>query len=161
MGTNVKHQTIAASSAGTDLSSTSMVWIGAFPVATVLLYAIQPSAQVSIAMAVTTSVLMMVFAAAACDPSQTAKRLYNMAVLSPVLAALFIWIAVYAGRVLGGDSLVLTALVASISLAGLYLLDALVSGAGLFAASRGRAAPGAAIATLIHGKYAGLFGRIS
>ena len=142
-------------------SSGSLFWLGAFPIAASLLFVFQPSLHASVAMAVTASVLMMVFAAAACDPKQTSVRLGNIAFLSPVFAALMIWVAVYVGRAIGGDSLVAASMAAFAALAGLYLVEALVSGFGLFAVSRGRSAPGAAVIALIHGKYAGLFGRIS
>ena len=144
-----------------NLSSDSLFWLGAFPVAASVLIVFQPSLHASVAMMVTASVLMTVFAAVACDPKQTSVRLGNIAFLSPVLAALMIWIAVYAGRAIGGDSLIAASAVAFATLATLYATDAFVSGFGLLAVSRGRSAPGTAVIALIHGKYAGLFGRIS
>lgn len=161
MNSTANHQSRSAVAAMDTLTSGSIFWLAAFPVAASLLFVFQPSLQASLAMTVTASVLMMVFAAAACDPKQTSLRLGNIAFLSPVLAALMIWVAVYAGRAIGGDSLIAASAVAFVMLAALYAIDAFVSGVGLLAISRGRAAPGAAVIALIHGKYAGLFGRIS
>jgi hypothetical protein len=161
MNSTVKHQSRAPVAAMDTVSSDSLFWLGAFPVVTSLLFVFQPSLHASLAMAVTASVLMMVFAAAACDPKQTLVRLGNISFLSPVLAALMIWVAVYVGRAIGGDSLIAASAAAFVMLAALYAIEAVVSGFGLLAVSRGRAAPGAAIVALIHGKYAGLFGRIS
>jgi hypothetical protein len=155
---NIKSGT-AATAIG-RLSPDSIIWLAGFPVAVVLLFAAQPSLLSAVAMTVTASVLMMVFAAAACDPKQTSDRLYTISLLSPLFAALMIWLAVYVGRMFGGDSLAASFAIAFVALAGLYLVDAVISGFGLLAASRGRAAPGAAVIALIHGKYAGLFGRI-
>lgn len=154
-------QSRASASVMDKPSFANLSWVAGFPVAMALLFVLQPSVHASAAMIVSASVLMMVFAAAACDPQQTSFRLRNLEVLSPVLAALMIWVSVEAGRAIGGESLVLGSLAAFATLAGLYLAEAIVSAAGLYAATRSRAAPGTAVVALIHAKYAGLFGRIA
>lgn len=153
-------QSRASASVMDKPSFANLPWFAGFPVAMASLFVLQPSLHSSAAMIVTASVLMMVFAAAACDPQQTAMRLRNISVLSPVFAALMIWVSVDAGRAIGGESLILGSLAAFATLASLYLAEAIVSAVGLYAVTRSRAAPGAAVVALIHAKYAGLFGRI-
>lgn len=137
-----------------------LVWIGSFPLCAAVMFALRPDIHVAVAMAAVASMLMAVFAAAACDPDHAPVRRNNVSVLSPVLAAVMIWLSLHIGHSVSGDSIVVATLASIVSLAGLYLADMLVSGAVLLAASRGRVASAAPVAVLIEGKFAGLFGRI-
>ena len=137
-----------------------LVWIGSFPLCVAVMFALQPDIHVAVAMAAVASMLMAVFAAAACDPDHAPVRRNNVSVLSPVLAAVMIWLALNIGHSIGGVSIFTASLASVVSLAGLYLADMLVSSVLLMAASRGRVASAAPVAVLIEGKFAGLFGRI-
>ena len=137
-----------------------LAWIGSFPLCAAVMFAIQPTMNAAIAMAAVASTLMMVFASSACDPVHAPVRRNNVAVLSPVLAAVMVWLAISFGNALGAGSLAASAILSILALVGLYLADILISAAILLAASRGRAAAGVPVAVLFEGKFAGLGGRL-
>jgi hypothetical protein len=124
------------------------------------MFAIQPPVHAAIAMAAVASMLMMVFAAAACDPDHAPVRRNNVAVLSPVLAAVMVWLAITFGSALGAGSLTASIMLSILAFVGLYLADTLISAAILVGASSGRAAAGVPVAVLLEGKFAGLGGRL-
>ena len=137
-----------------------LVWIGSFPLCSAVMFALRPDIHIAVAMAAVASMLMAVFAAAACDPVHAPVRRNHVSAMSPVLAAVMIWLAVNIGGSVGGDSFAASALASVAALAVLYFIDLAISSAVLMAASRGRIAAAAPVAVLVEGKFAGLFGRI-
>ncbi len=137
-------------------------WMSLFAVSALPLFLFQPSAFVTLSMAATASLAMIVFA----HLSVMNEKLFDgmhlaVKLLAPVQFALLIWLAVYAGHELAGASFAASCLAAVLSLAVILAVDALASALLLLAAERGKQAMGVSLVSLISAKYAGLFGRIN
>ena len=156
------NRTFGATAAHPTTLITSGTWMPVFAVSALPLFLFQPSAFVTLSMAATVSLTMMMFAHLSVlndrlfDPMHTAVKF-----LAPVQFALLIWLAVHAGHQLAGSSYAASCLVAFIWLAFLLVADAVVSAVLLHAAGRGRGTAGVSLVSLISAKYAGLLGKIS
>lgn len=142
-------------------SFASRTWMSVFPFASLALFATQPSAITTFALSLASSFAMAALAHASVHGEEAFdSKLSYVRVLAPVQSALLIWLAVYIGHDVAGTSLIASSLAAFAALGAFLVADALLSGATLFAAERGRGAMGTSIACLISEKYAGLFGKI-
>jgi hypothetical protein len=80
--------------------------------------------------------------------------------IAPLQFAFVIWLSVYMGRELGGESFAASYAASIICLFGIVIVDALVSVALALIAGSCRSVPGLSLAALISAKYAGLLGGV-
>ena len=138
-------------------------WIAVFPLVSLCLFAVQPSASVTAVAAAACALALSGLAHAsvkdAGDNGRFAFKQLMMGLVAPAQIALLIWLSVYAGRsvavTLEGSSVA-----ALFAFAGLLAADFAVSMAALVAAERRDGVCGLSVASLVSAKYAGLLGRI-
>ena len=138
-------------------------WLAVFPVTAFGIIIAQPLLSVSVLMAV--GLMVGLAAVAMLGVANADMRRFNisqmiMGIVAPVQLALTIWVSVYAGHALAGESLVASTLAAFATFAVLLLADFGLSVLLLLLAGRGSAVAGISVANLIAGKYAGLLGRV-
>jgi hypothetical protein len=138
-------------------------WMAVFPLASVTLFALQPAASVStcIAAAFAAAVAGLAHASVADADNdgrfEVKQRMIGL--IAPAQFALLIWLAVYAGRAMA-STLAGSSVAALFVFAALLAVDFAVSMAALMVAERREGVSGLSVASLISGKYAGLFGKI-
>lgn len=141
-------------------SAAVLKWAAIFPLASIVLFVVQPSLLASANFAVGLMALLALFAHLSVkDVNSFESKQLAIALLSPIQFAILMWAAVHMGRDLAGASLVASSFAAMLVFAGALLVDGLLSGALLLAANTGTL--GASVAGLISAKYAGLVGEIS
>lgn len=138
-------------------------WMAVFPLASAALFAFQPAASASVCLAVILSAAVTGLAHASVADADNDGRFYMkqrmIGLIAPAQFALLIWIAVYAGRAMA-STLAGSSVAALFVFVGLLALDFAASMAALLVAERRQGVSGLSVASLISGKYAGLFGKI-
>jgi hypothetical protein len=144
-------------------SSGVKIWMAVFPAVSLTLFAVQPSAAAALCIVSGLAVSVAGLAhSSASDGENDGKfelKQRLIGIIAPAQFALLIWIAVYAGRSVAA-TLAGSSFAAFGFFAGLILLDFIGSLAILLAAERRDGISGLSVASLISGKYAGLFGKI-
>jgi hypothetical protein len=138
-------------------------WLAVFPATAVGILLSQPAFGASAGIAAVMTVMAIGVAIASVTGAD--MRRFNigqmvMGIIAPVQFALMIWVSVYAGHMIAGDTLVVSTLSAFVAFALLFVVDLAVSLAVLLMAARGSASGGASAASYLAGKYSGLLGRI-
>lgn len=137
-------------------------WILVFLSASFALYAVKPSAELSLIAAGLLTFLMATSAHVSVhegdDASEVKRKHALIGLVGPVQFSLLMWLSVYGGRELAGASLGLSSLLAFAFLVMIIAGDAILS--ALVLLMNGRGTPGAAFACLIDKKYAGLAGSL-
>ena len=154
-------ETNIAGSASKGLASEIVkTWILLFLSASFALYAVKPSAELSLIAAGLLTLLMATSAHISVHERQDVAIVREkhalIGLVAPVQFSLLMWLSVYGGRELAGTSLGLSSLLACALLVVIVMGDAVVSALVLLMSGQG--APGAAFACLIDKKYAGLAG---
>jgi hypothetical protein len=144
-------------------SSGIRCWMAVFPVVSVSLFAVQLSASATVCLAAAFAVTISGLAhSSISDVNNDGKfemKQHLIGLTAPAQFALLIWLAVYVGRAMA-STLAGSSIAALFVFAGLLALDFAVSMAMLLAAERREGISGLSVASLISGKYAGLFGKI-
>ena len=144
-------------------SSGVKCWMAVFPLVSAGLFAVQlsASATVCIAAALTAAVAGLAHASVsdAENDGRFAMKQRMIGLIAPAQFALLIWLAVYAGRAMA-STLAGSSVAALFVFAGILALDFAVSMIALLVAERREGVSGLSVASLISGKYAGLFGKI-
>lgn len=147
----------------TFASSGVKSWMAVFPLVSTTLFAFQPAASASVSLAVILSAAVTGLAHASVADADNDGRFDMkqrlMGLAAPAQFALMIWLAVYAGRAVA-STLAGSSIAALFVFAGLLALDFAASMAALLVAERREGVSGLSVASLISGKYAGLFGKI-
>ena len=138
-------------------------WVAVFPLASVMLFAVQLSAFATSCLAAALSVAIVGLAHSsvsdADDDGRFAMKQRVIGLIAPAQFALLIWLAVYVGRSMA-STLAGSSVAALFVFAGFLALDFAFSMAVLLAAERRDGLSGLSLASLINGKYAGLLGKI-
>lgn len=138
-------------------------WLAVFPVTTLGIWITQPLFSVSAMMAIGFMAALAIVASVSVAGAD--MRRFNvgqmvMGIVAPVQLALTIWVSVYVGHALAGESLIASTLAAFVVFAGLLIADFGLSVLALVVTGRNSAFSGVSEASLIAGKYAGLLGRV-
>lgn len=149
--------TVSAGNAATK-SAAKTAFVSVFAMATVALFAFQPSFVVTFGLAALVSAAMAMLAVSAVDGS-TALLRGTIRALSPVFAGLLLWSAILAGT--GFDSVAVSIAVAALVLPVAVIGEAVVSVFATMAIARAKDQFGdTAAAVLMADKYSGFFGEI-
>lgn len=151
---------VAINTLGSLRSEIVKTWILVFLSASFALYAVRPSAELSLIAAGLLTFLMATSAHVSVhegdNVSEVQRKHALIGLVGPVQFSLLMWLSVYGGRELAGASLGLSSLLAFALLVVIIAGDAILSAFVLLMSGRGT--PGAAFARLIDKKYAGLAG---
>lgn len=138
-------------------------WLGVFPLMSAVLFATQMSAAAAICLAAPLAVTMAAIAHASIKDAdndgrfETKQRVLGLA--APAQFALLMWLAVTAGNAAGSTYLTSSA-IAFAAFAVLVAIEFVASAVTLITLEREDGISGLSLASLINGKYSGLFGRL-